>query len=105
VTVPAQTGDFADRAVSIAAAVLAVPGVRDLHSGAGGEIAVFLPGRRVSGLRLDDTACEVHIAVHWGADMPRTAAAVRNAVAPLTGGLPVTVTVEDVGEPRDEDRT
>lgn len=102
---PAQTGDFADRAEAIAAAVLAVPGVRDLHGGTRGEIAVFLPGRRISGLRLDGASCDVHIAVEWGADIPRTASAVRKTLAPLTGGLPVAVTVEDVGEPRDEDRT
>ncbi|MCC3765318.1 hypothetical protein K3N28_19850 [Glycomyces sp. TRM65418] len=102
---PAQTGDFADRAERIAAAVLAVPGVRELHGGPRGEIAVFLPGRRISGLRLDDAACGVHITVHWGADMQRTASAVRKALKPLTGGLPVAVTVEDVGEPRDEDRS
>ncbi|WP_197717406.1 hypothetical protein [Glycomyces terrestris] len=88
--------DYAAGVDAIAAVVLAVPGVAGLHGGARGEVAVLLPGRRVPGLRLDDTACEVHVAVHWGTDIPRTAAAIRAAVAPLAPGRPVAVTVEDI---------
>ncbi|MDA1383442.1 MULTISPECIES: hypothetical protein [Glycomyces] len=95
--------DFAASVDAIAAVVRAVPGVSDLHGGVQGEIAVLLPGRRVPGLRLGDTACEVHVAVDWDADIPLTAAAIRTAVAPLAGGRPVAVTVEDVAEPRKED--
>jgi hypothetical protein len=97
------TDDFAADVDAIAAAVRAVPGVSDLHGGVQGEIAVLLPGRRVPGLRLGDTAYEIHVAVRWGADIRRTAAAVRTAVAALAGGRTVTVTVEDVDEPRKED--
>ncbi|GAA1679680.1 hypothetical protein GCM10009830_28420 [Glycomyces endophyticus] len=88
--------DFAAGVDAIAAAVRAVPGVSGLHGGPLGEVAVLLPGRRVPGLRLGDAECEVHVAVHWDTDIPRTAAAVHAAVAPLTGGRPVAVTVEDV---------
>lgn len=95
--------DFAASVDAIAAAVRAVPGVSDLHGGVQGEIGVLLPGRRVPGLRLGDAACEVHVAVHWDADIPLTAAAIRTAVTPLAGGRPVAVTVEDVAEPRKED--
>jgi hypothetical protein len=98
-----RTDDFAADVDAIAAAVRAVPGVNDLHGGVQGEIAVLLPGRRVPGLRLGDTACEVHVAVDWDADIPRTADAIRSAVAPLGGGRPVVVTVEDVADPRRED--
>ncbi|WP_205325501.1 hypothetical protein [Glycomyces sp. YM15] len=96
------TDDFAADVDAIAAAVRAVPGVSDLHGGVQSEVAVLLPGRRVLGLRLGDTTCEVHIAVGWDADIPRTAAAVRTAVAPLAGGRTVAVTIEDVDEPRKE---
>ena len=95
--------DFAADADAIAAAVRDAPGVSDLHGGVQGEIALLLPGRRIPGLRLNDAACEVHVAVEWDADIPRTAAAIRTAVAPLAGGRPVIVTVEDVDAPRKED--
>jgi hypothetical protein len=103
---PAATGtdDFAARADAIAAAALAVPGVTGLHGGAYDEIATVLPGRRIRGLRLDEDACGVHVAVGWDADMPHVAAAIRASLAPLTGDRTVSVTVEDVGEPK-EDRT
>ncbi|SDL16895.1 hypothetical protein SAMN05216298_2856 [Glycomyces sambucus] len=91
-----MTEDFAAGVDAIADAVRAVPGVSGLHGGQLGEIAVLLPGRRIPGLRLGDTECEVHVAVDWGADIPLTAAAVRVAVAPLVGGRPVVVTVEDI---------
>ncbi|MEU6859246.1 hypothetical protein AB0B28_10305 [Glycomyces sp. NPDC046736] len=97
------TDDFAARADAIAAAALAVPGVKCLHGGMLDEIATVLPGRRIKGLRFDDCGCAVHVAVAWGADMPLVAAAIKAALAPLTDGA-VSVTVEDVAEPRDEDR-
>ena len=40
----------------VAAAVLSVPGVHDLHGGVLGEVATYLPGRRVNGIRLLDGA-------------------------------------------------
>ena len=39
---------------SIAAAVLAVPGVAALHPGMFGEVGTYLPGRRVTGVRITD---------------------------------------------------
>lgn len=98
------TDDFAADADAIAAAVRAVPGVSGLHGGVQGEIALLLPGRRIPGLRLHDAACEVHVAVEWDADIPQTAAAIRTRLAPLAGGRPVLVHVEDVAEPEEEDR-
>lgn len=98
------TDDFAASADAIAAAVRAVPGVSGLHGGVQGEIALLLPGRRIPGLRLHDAACEVHVAVEWDADIPQTAAAIRTRLAPLAGGRPVLVHVEDVVEPEEEDR-
>lgn len=107
--VPSANGRFAATADAIAAAVLAVPGVEGLHGGARGEIATALPGRRIAGLRIDEDACAVHVAVRWDCDMRETAAAIRAALLPLTGGRTVAVTVEDIAEPngapRDEDRT
>ncbi len=84
-----------EQADRIAAAVLAVPGVAGLHAGSFGEVATYLPGRRVTGVRIGRDAVDVHVSV--GIDVPirPTAAAIRRAVAALSA-LPINVTVEDV---------
>lgn len=79
----------------VAAAVLAVPGVHDLHAGAAGEVATYLPGRRVNGLRMRETGCSVHVVLEWGRPVLATTDAVRDAVRPYVAG-PVDVTVEDI---------
>jgi len=79
----------------IAAAVLAVDGVADLHGGMFGEAATYLPGRRVAGIRVGEQGTEVHVSLLFGYPLRPTAEAVRDAVAPLVSGS-VHVTVEDV---------
>lgn len=88
----------------IRAVVLAVPGVADLHGGAFGEAATYLPGRRVPGVRLtEDGTAEVHVVLTLDVPVLATAARVRDAVAVVVGGR-VDVVVEDVVEPaRDPD--
>lgn len=80
---------------SIATAVLAVPGVHDLHAGAVGQVATYLPGRRVSGIRAIDDGYDVHIVLAWGHPVSATADAVRAVVQQIRPG-PVDVTIEDV---------
>ncbi len=87
--------DLADR---VAAAVLAVPGVAGLHTGTFGEVATYLPGRRVEGVRLRPDRAEVHLVLAWGAAVEPTAAAVRR-VASAVAGTVVDVSVEDVADP------
>ncbi|MEH3034068.1 MAG: DUF2273 domain-containing protein [Aeromicrobium erythreum] len=82
----------------VASAVLAVPGVAELHAGVLGEIGTYLPGRRVTGVRVDDERCDVHVTLAWDAPVRETAQQVRDAVAPLVA-VPVVVTVEDVATP------
>ena len=53
----------ANAADLVADAALSVPGVVGLHRGAFGEVATYLPGRRVEGVRLTDQLCAVHIVV------------------------------------------
>jgi len=84
--------ELADR---VADATRSVPGVTDLHTGTFGEVATYLPGRRVSGVRVLDDRCEVHIVVAWGDSVLQVAQQVQNVVA-LMVGTPVDVTVEDV---------
>ena len=78
--------------------MLAVPGVSSLHAGVFGEVATYLPGRRVNGVRLGDEACEVHVVLDWGTPVLQTADAVRIAVEHLIDG-PVDVTVQDIAAP------
>ncbi|MDQ1105378.1 hypothetical protein [Nocardioides zeae] len=87
-----------DVADQVAAAVLAVPGVHALHPGAFGEIATYLPGRRVAGVRVADERCEVHVVLQYPAPLAATTDAVRAAVRAVVPG-PVDVTVGDVVDP------
>jgi len=84
--------EIADR---VAAAVLTVRGVTDLHGGMFGETATYLPGRRVLGVRLTEDVADIHLTLTYGAPVFATAQQVRAAVAALVPG-PVNVTVEDV---------
>lgn len=89
---PAETAD------RVAASVLAVPGVHDLHGGVLGEVATYLPGRRVNGVRLREDGTQVHLVLSWDAPVAITTAAVRDQVAAIVPGA-VHVTVEDVAAP------
>lgn len=91
-TTPAEPAELA------AVAALEVPGVADLHGGAFGEVATYLPGRRVTGIRLGADTCAVHIVVEYPADLYAVAAAVRDRLGPLVG-VPVDVTIEDLRIP------
>ncbi|MCW2759125.1 MAG: hypothetical protein JWO46_2871 [Nocardioidaceae bacterium] len=93
-----MSSDLAPEAETLATAVLAVPGVAELHGGVLGEVATYLPGRRVAGIRLDVDGAEVHIVIDWDAPALTTAEAVRGVVEALVSG-PVHVVVEDVATP------
>ena len=87
--------ELADR---VASAVLAVPGVHDLHGGVLGEVATYLPGRRVTGVRLRDGDTQVHLVLSWGAPITATTDEVRSRVAEIVTGT-VHVAVEDIAAP------
>lgn len=80
--------------------VTTVPGVAAMHSGRFGEVATYLPGRRVAGVRVRADRVEVHVTVTWGADLLTTADAIR-AVAEPVAGRPVHVVIQDVLGPPD----
>lgn len=85
----------------VAARTLTVPGVSALHGGMFGEVATYLPGRRLLGVRVTDAECAIHVVVSYPHNVVDVARAVHRAVEPLVA-VPVTVTVEDVaqaGEP------
>jgi hypothetical protein len=74
----------------------ACPTVARVWGGPFGEVATYLPGRRVPGVRLADGQVEVHVVARWGARVPDLAAEVRKAVGPIVAGLPVAVHVDDI---------
>ena len=97
---PAPGDGSAARAVladEVAAAVLAVPGVHSLHPGQFGEAATYLPGRRVEGVQLRESATHVHVVLDWSANIPATAERIREVVQHHVS-TPVDVTVHDVVE-------
>lgn len=86
----------ADRLAEI---VLAQPGVAGLHRGQFGEVATYLPGRRVTGIRIGDVRVEIHLVVTTAQSVWEVADAVRLAVLPEVGGRAVDVVIGDVATP------
>ena len=83
---------------AVVEAVLLLPGVVRMHAGMFGEVATYLPGRRVHGVRIHDDSAQVHVVVGWDCDIPDTADLIKATVGPIVG-TPVDVTVEDLAEP------
>lgn len=92
---PPVSSDLPDDAERIAAAVIAVHGVAGLHAGMFGEVATYLPGHRVLGVRVGPDRVDVHVSLALDAPVRPTATAIQRAVAAITD-LPVDVTVEDL---------
>ncbi len=80
---------------NIVARVLAVPDVARMHAGRFGEVATYLPGRRVTGVKLGDDLIEVHVVVAGQQPVGDTAELIHAAVAALVA-TPVHVYIEDV---------
>ena len=91
----AVIGPVPTTADDIAALVLAVPDVTRLHAGRFGEVATYLPGRRITGIRLGDDLIEVHVVVAGQVPIRVTAQLIHAAVATVVA-TPVHVFVEDV---------
>lgn len=81
---------------AIAAAALACGGVAGLHGGMGHEVAAYLPGRTVAGVRLAEDRVEVHVVARYGTVLPVLAEEVRAAVIPVAGGFPVEIHIDDL---------
>jgi hypothetical protein len=79
----------------IAALVLAVPDVVRLHAGRFGEVATYLPGRRITGIKLGTELIEVHVVVAGRVPVRETAQLIHAAVA-TSVATPVHVYIQDV---------
>lgn len=85
---------------AIAAAVATCPSVTGLSGGVAGEIATYLPGRRVSGVRTLSDGVEVHVVARYGARLHEVDAEVRAAVTAAVGqSVRIDVVVADVEDP------
>lgn len=90
----------------IADAVRAHPAVARLDAGALGIVASYLPGRRVTGVRVpdDDGPIEIALVIRLGHSIPDAARDIRSLVRGLAGAVPVDLTVTDLAVgPADED--
>ena len=84
---------------AIATAVLACPEVAGLSGGLVGEVATYLPGRRVTGVRMAPPGVEVSVVGRYGPTVAEIAAAVRDAVRRVAGSRPVDVVIADLAPP------
>lgn len=96
---PAPTGQVATEADELVAAVLACPAVVALHPGRLPQVATYLRGRRVVGVRLAEETIEVSVVSALGTPVRELDAQVRAAVAPYARGRRVDLRVADVQLP------
>ncbi len=80
----------------ISAAVLTVTDIAGLSAGPFGEIASYLPGRSVPGVRIDDERVEVHIVARYGRPLQEIADELARAVRHVLAGRPLQVSVDDI---------
>jgi hypothetical protein len=97
-TAAAPIGREIDRRVDpIVAAVLACPQVAGLHGGRDGQAVTYLPGRRITGIRITVDEVAIHVVACYPAVMEQVAGQIRRA--PFAGGLRVDVAIEDLAVP------
>lgn len=84
----------------VAERVLACPVVVSLSDGALGQVATYLPGRRVVGVSWRDEVCEVAVVLRLDdRPLPELAEQIRQAVEPVAQGRAIDVLVADVVVP------
>ena len=76
--------------------VLSCPAVAAMHGGLTGEVATYLPGRRVIGVRVLAEVVEVHVVSRWPIPATEVAAQVWAMTIPAAGGRRVDVVIGDV---------
>ena len=74
-------------------------GSAGLDGGQFGEIASYLPGRKVEGIMVSGGRVTVQIRSRWAVPAPALAALVTAVLAPLTGCRPVDVVIADIDDP------
>ena len=99
-TPASRNASDADTVRAVAQAVAGGHGVARLGGGVV-DVATYLPGDRVVGVRVRDAgtgeeSIEVHVVVDYGPPLPALADDIRTAVTRVLPGRPVDVVVNDV---------
>ena len=81
---------------AIATVVLGCRDVLGLSGGQFGEVATYLPGRRVTGVRVTSERVSVHVVARYGPPLGEVSARIYRMLGPLVFGLPVDVVIEDI---------
>lgn len=84
---------------AVAVAVTGCQGVAALDGGPFGEVASYLPGRRVAGVVVGNGRVKVQVRSRWGVPAADLAAMITATLAPLTGHRPVDVVIADIDDP------
>ena len=84
---------------AVAAAARGCAGVAGLDGGRFGEVASYLPGRKVAGVVVSGGRVRVQVRSRWGVPAPELAARITAVLAPLTGRRPVDVMIADIDDP------
>jgi hypothetical protein len=84
---------------AVSEAVARCSSVAALSGGAGGEVATYLRGRRVTGVRLRDDEVEVHVVARWTSPLSAVGDEVRAMLRPLVGDVPVSLHIDDIQSP------
>lgn len=84
---------------AVSVAVLSCPYVAGLDAGVLGEVATYLPGRRIRGVRGSPAGVEVHVVGVYGPSIQQIVDQVRAAVLPLVPDGGLTVHVADLADP------
>ena len=81
--------------------VQACPAVVALHGGPFGEVATYLPGRRVRGVRVTEEEVDIHVVGRYPATVTEIATQVRAALAEHISDRALHIRVEDLAVPGD----
>ena len=84
---------------AVATVVQGCTGVAALDGGPFGQVASYLPGRKVAGVVVGDGRVTVQVRSRWGIPAPDLAALIAAVLAPLTGQRPVDVVIADIDDP------
>ena len=84
-------------------AVAACPSVSALDGGRFGEVATYLPGRRVPGISIADDAVTIQVRTRWPIPAPQVFSEVAQVVRPLAGTRRIDLVIADIdGMPPDD---
>jgi hypothetical protein len=90
---------------AVTAAVRGCAAIDDLCSGRWGEVATYLPGRRVAGVRVASDHVVISVRGRWGVPVTELAGQVRGALAALVGPRRVDIVLADLSEAAPEAST